>query len=148
MPPASSAFKSAAHLLAAHAATPSIPLEQIESTQKTGSQKERFLNFASVYRKKHKTKYLEHYMTPHDFISSITDQVNLKKSIEFNNYQSKIFQKQLFDKKLEDLNNEYIQTGEMASLFQNFNNQGLLSYCDYIFLLTVLSKSEDYRVVL
>merc|ERR1711970_1340297 len=83
-------------------------------------------------------------MTPSDFISSITNQSGLHKRIELEKYQHQIFQKQIFDKKLEDLNKEYAETGKIDSLFQNFGNQGLLSYCDYIFLMTVLSKSEYY----
>ena len=95
-------------------------------------------------------------MTPSDFLDSLTKIVpdnnheNFKISLDF--YLKHIFDLKLVDEKLKEIskndskNNDSKKYGSTQNTTQKilstFENQCLLNYYDYVFLLSLISKSE------
>jgi hypothetical protein len=102
-----------------------IAVEQKKKKGRVSQCKERFRSFASV------TTNNQFYMTPRDFIDSLTGIEQNKQYIGISEYEQKYFNNSTFNKQLIDFKNEYAATGSFSEVFNRVNDQGLLAYCDY-----------------
>ncbi|KAM8802538.1 calcium uptake protein 2, mitochondrial isoform 2-T2 [Rhynchonycteris naso] len=86
--------------------------------------KQRFMQFSSLEHEG------EHYMTPRDFLFSIM----------FERMERKTSVKRLTKKDIEDVLAAIQKTHCGSTFFRDLGDKGLISYTEYLFLLTILTK--------
>ncbi|XP_068936976.1 calcium uptake protein 2, mitochondrial isoform X2 [Petaurus breviceps papuanus] len=92
--------------------------------EKLPIRKQRFMQFSSLEYEG------EHYMTPRDFLYSVMfDQIEHKASI-----------KQLTKQTINDVLDAVKKNKSGSTFFRDLGNKGLISYTEYLFLLTVITK--------
>ncbi|XP_048197611.1 calcium uptake protein 2, mitochondrial isoform X2 [Perognathus longimembris pacificus] len=95
-----------------------------EAIEKVSLRKQRFMQFSSL---EHEGEY---YMTPRDFLFSVM----------FDQMERKTLVKKLAKKDIDDVL-AGIQTAKCGStFFRDLGDKGLISYTEYLFLLTILTK--------
>uniref|UniRef100_A0A8C0RSK3 Calcium uptake protein 2, mitochondrial n=1 Tax=Canis lupus familiaris TaxID=9615 RepID=A0A8C0RSK3_CANLF len=95
-----------------------------EMGEKLSLRKQRFMQFSSL---EHEGEY---YMTPRDFLFSVMfEQVERKTAV-----------KKLTKKDIEDILAGIQPTRSGATFFRDLGDKGLISYTEYLFLLTILTK--------
>ncbi|XP_042541566.1 calcium uptake protein 2, mitochondrial isoform X2 [Dipodomys spectabilis] len=95
-----------------------------EAIEKVSLRKQRFMQFSSL---EHEGEY---YMTPRDFLFSVM----------FDQMERKTLVKKLAKKDIDDVL-AGIQTASCGStFFRDLGDKGLISYTEYLFLLTILTK--------
>ncbi|DAA23852.1 calcium uptake protein 2, mitochondrial [Bos taurus] len=98
-----------------------------EITGKLSPRKQRFMQFSSL-------EYGgEYYMTPRDFLFSVM----------FDHIQRKSSVKRLTDKDIEDTLAGIKKAGCGSTFFRDLGDKGLISYTEYLFLLTILTKPHS-----
>ncbi|XDB56000.1 PREDICTED: calcium uptake protein 2, mitochondrial [Capra hircus] len=98
-----------------------------EITGKPSPRKQRFMQFSSL-------EYGgEYYMTPRDFLFSVM----------FDHIQRKSSVKRLTDKDIEDTLAGIKKAGCGSTFFRDLGDKGLISYTEYLFLLTILTKPHS-----
>ncbi|XP_012996589.1 calcium uptake protein 2, mitochondrial isoform X2 [Cavia porcellus] len=100
--------------------------ESIDSgaVEKVSLRKRRFMQFSSL---EHEGEY---YMTPRDFLFSIMfEQMERKTSV-----------KRLAKKDIENVLSGIPKAGRGSTFFRDLGDRGLISYTEYLFLLTILTK--------
>nr|XP_031321590.1 LOW QUALITY PROTEIN: calcium uptake protein 2, mitochondrial [Camelus dromedarius] len=95
-----------------------------ETMGKSSLRKQRFLQFASLEHEG------ECYMTPRDFLFSVM----------FERIERKTSVKKLTDKDIEDVLAGIRRASCGSTFFRDLGDKGLVSYTEYLFLLTVLTK--------
>ncbi|XP_006832021.1 PREDICTED: calcium uptake protein 2, mitochondrial [Chrysochloris asiatica] len=102
--------------------------ENIESAiiyiEKLSLRKQRFMQFSSLEHEG------EHYMTPRDFLFSVM----------FDQMERKTLVKKLTKKDIEDILAGFQKAHCGPSFFRDLGDKGLISYTEYLFLLTILTK--------
>ncbi|KAM6179371.1 calcium uptake protein 2, mitochondrial isoform 2-T2 [Erethizon dorsatum] len=94
------------------------------AVQKLSLRKQRFMQFSSL---EHEGEY---YMTPRDFLFSVMfEQMERKTSV-----------KKLAKKDIEDVLAGIPKAGCGSTFFRDLGDRGLISYTEYLFLLTILTK--------
>ncbi|XP_003796754.1 calcium uptake protein 2, mitochondrial [Otolemur garnettii] len=94
---------------------------------KSSLRKQRFMQFSSL---EHEGEY---YMTPRDFLFSVMfEQVERKTSV-----------KKLTKKDIEDALAGIQTAGYGSTFFRDLGDKGLISYTEYLFLLTILTKPHS-----
>ncbi|KAM4796835.1 calcium uptake protein 2, mitochondrial [Rhinophrynus dorsalis] len=88
--------------------------------------KQRFMQFASLEYEG------EHYMTPRDFLFSVM----------FEQMERKTIAKNLTKKDLDAMLNQAAKVKPGATFFRDLGDKGLISYTEYLFLLTILTKPQ------
>ncbi|XP_007495274.2 calcium uptake protein 2, mitochondrial [Monodelphis domestica] len=97
-----------------------------EVSEKLSIRKKRFMQFSSLEYEG------EHYMTPRDFLYSIIfDQIEHKASV-----------KQLTKQSINDALDEVKKNKGGSTFFRDLGDKGLISYTEYLFLLTVIIKPQ------
>ncbi|KAM8975488.1 calcium uptake protein 2, mitochondrial isoform 2-T2 [Pelodytes ibericus] len=97
-----------------------------DSKEKQSLRERRFIQFASLEHEG------EHFMTPRDFLFSVMfEQVERKTSI-----------KNLTNKDLEAMLAEASKVKSGSTFFRDLGDNGLISYTEYLFLLTILTKPQ------
>ncbi|XP_052047281.1 calcium uptake protein 2, mitochondrial [Apodemus sylvaticus] len=95
--------------------------------EKVSLRKQRFMQFSSLEHEG------EHYMTPRDFLFSVM----------FEQVERKTLVKKLAKKDIEDVLSG-IQTARCGStFFRDLGDKGVISYTEYLFLLTILTKPHS-----
>ncbi|XP_078003207.1 calcium uptake protein 2, mitochondrial isoform X2 [Phascolarctos cinereus] len=95
-----------------------------EMAEKLSIRKQRFMQFSSLEYEG------EYYMTPRDFLYSVMfDQMDLKASV-----------KQLTKQAINDALDAVKKNKSGPTFFRDLDNKGLISYTEYLFLLTVITK--------
>ncbi|XP_051846640.1 calcium uptake protein 2, mitochondrial [Antechinus flavipes] len=95
-----------------------------EEAEKLSIRKQRFMQFSSLEYEG------EHYMTPRDFLYSVMfDHIERKASI-----------RQLTKKAINDALDEVTKNKNGPTFFRDLGDKGVISYTEYLFLLTVLTK--------
>ncbi|GAB1298955.1 Calcium uptake protein 2, mitochondrial [Apodemus speciosus] len=95
--------------------------------EKLSLRKQRFMQFCSLEHEG------EHYMTPRDFLFSVM----------FEQVERKTLVKKLAKKDIEDVLSG-IQTARCGStFFRDLGDKGVISYTEYLFLLTILTKPHS-----
>ncbi|KAM9031863.1 calcium uptake protein 2, mitochondrial [Sarcophilus harrisii] len=95
-----------------------------EEAEKLSIRKQRFMQFSSLEYEG------EHYMTPRDFLYSVMfDHIERKASI-----------RQLTKKDINDTLDEVTKNKNGPTFFRDLGDKGVISYTEYLFLLTVLTK--------
>ncbi|XP_072261081.1 calcium uptake protein 2, mitochondrial [Pyxicephalus adspersus] len=97
-----------------------------ETQEKQSLRKLRFLQFASLEYDG------EYYMTPRDFIFSVM----------FENYERKANNRVLTKKEFDGMLTQAAKAKPGATLFRDLGDKGLISYTEYLFLLTILTKPK------
>ncbi|XP_045700824.1 calcium uptake protein 2, mitochondrial isoform X1 [Phyllostomus hastatus] len=92
--------------------------------EKLSLRKQRFMQFSSL---EHEGEY---YMTPRDFLFSIM----------FEHIERKTSVKKLTKKDIEDVLAAIQRTHCGSTFFRDLGDKGLISYTEYLFLLTILTK--------
>jgi hypothetical protein len=77
------------------------------------------------------------YMTPNDFIESVTGQKRLA------NTKRRVLTQQEYEKYLKDTPNKKKAS---KNFLRNLENNGLITYSEYIFLLSVITSKISYKV--
>ncbi|XP_019060592.1 calcium uptake protein 2, mitochondrial isoform X2 [Fukomys damarensis] len=94
------------------------------AVEKLSLRKQRFMQFSSL---EHEGEY---YMTPRDFLFSVMfEQMERKTSV-----------KKLAKKDIEDVLAGIQKAGCGSTFFRDLGDRGLISYTEYLFLLTILTK--------
>ncbi|PNI94738.1 MICU2 isoform 8, partial [Pan troglodytes] len=94
---------------------------------KLSLRKQRFMQFSSL---EHEGEY---YMTPRDFLFSVMfEQMERKTSV-----------KKLTKKDIEDTLSGIQTAGCGSTFFRDLGDKGLISYTEYLFLLTILTKPHS-----
>uniref|UniRef100_A0A8C2UW80 Calcium uptake protein 2, mitochondrial n=1 Tax=Chinchilla lanigera TaxID=34839 RepID=A0A8C2UW80_CHILA len=94
------------------------------AAEKLSLRKQRFMQFSSL---EHEGEY---YMTPRDFLFSVMfEQMERKTSV-----------KKLARKDIEDVLAGIPKAGCGSTFFRDLGDRGLISYTEYLFLLTILTK--------
>ncbi|XP_074072320.1 calcium uptake protein 2, mitochondrial [Macrotis lagotis] len=100
--------------------------EMDEVAEKLSIRKQRFMQFSSLEYEG------EYYMTPRDFLYSVMfDQIQHKASI-----------KRLTKQTINDALDEVKKKKCGPTLFRDLGDKGLISYTEYLFLLTVITKPQ------
>uniref|UniRef100_A0A8C3X9P8 Mitochondrial calcium uptake 2 n=1 Tax=Catagonus wagneri TaxID=51154 RepID=A0A8C3X9P8_9CETA len=98
-----------------------------EMAGKSSLRKQRFMQFSSL---EHEGEY---YMTPRDFLFSVMfEQIERKTSV-----------KKLTSKDIEDVLAGIKRAGCGSTFFRDLGDKGLISYTEYLFLLTILTKPHS-----
>lgn len=97
-----------------------------EMAEKQSIRKQRFMQFASLEYEG------EYYMTPRDFLLSVM----------FEQVQRKVLSKNLTKKDLDAILMKAAKTKPGPTFFRNLGDRGLISYTEYLFLLTILTKPQ------
>ncbi|XP_018420450.1 PREDICTED: calcium uptake protein 2, mitochondrial [Nanorana parkeri] len=97
-----------------------------EAQEKQSLRKLRFLQFASLEYDG------EYYMTPRDFLFSVM----------FENVQRKTNSKVLTKKEFDAMLTQAAKAKPGPRLFRDLGDKGLISYTEYLFLLTILTKPK------
>ncbi|XP_078513216.1 calcium uptake protein 2, mitochondrial [Lissotriton helveticus] len=97
-----------------------------EMAEKQSIRKQRFRQFASLEYEG------EYYMTPRDFLLSVM----------FDNVQRKVLAKNLTKKDLDAILTKAAKTNPGPTFFRNLGDRGLISYTEYLFLLTILTRPQ------
>nr|KAF6369639.1 mitochondrial calcium uptake 2 [Myotis myotis] len=92
--------------------------------KKLSLRKQRFMQFSSL---EHEGEY---YMTPRDFLFSVM----------FEHMERKTLVKRLTKKDIEDVLAAIQTTHCGSTFFRDLGDKGLISYTEYLFLLTILTK--------
>ncbi|XP_053519472.1 calcium uptake protein 2, mitochondrial isoform X3 [Artibeus jamaicensis] len=92
--------------------------------EKLSLRKQRFMQFSSL---EHEGEY---YMTPRDFLFSVM----------FEHIERKTSVKKLTEKDIEDVLAAIQRTHCGSTFFRDLGDKGLISYTEYLFLLTILTK--------
>ncbi|XP_053564491.1 calcium uptake protein 2, mitochondrial [Bombina bombina] len=95
-----------------------------DTKEKQSIRKQRFMQFASLIYDG------EHYMTPRDFLFSVM----------FEKVERKTFAKNLSKKELDAMLTQASKVKPGETLFRDLGDKGLISYTEYLFLLTILTK--------
>ncbi|KAM4702405.1 calcium uptake protein 2, mitochondrial [Discoglossus pictus] len=97
-----------------------------DTKEKQSLRKQRFMQFASLEYEG------EHYMTPRDFLFSVMfEQVERKRST-----------KNLTKKELDAMLAQAAKIKPGERFFRDLGDKGLISYTEYLFLLTILTKPQ------
>ncbi|XP_043853970.1 calcium uptake protein 2, mitochondrial isoform X2 [Dromiciops gliroides] len=97
-----------------------------EVAEKLSIRKKRFMKFSSLEYEG------EYYMTPRDFLYSVMfDQIEHKASI-----------KRLTKKAINDALDEVKKNKSGPTFFRDLGDKGVISYTEYLFLLTVITKPQ------
>ncbi|XP_037601501.1 calcium uptake protein 2, mitochondrial [Cebus imitator] len=94
---------------------------------KLSLRKQRFMQFSSL---EHEGEY---YMTPRDFLFSVM----------FEQIERKTLVKKLTKKDIEDTLSGIQTAGCGSTFFRDLGDKGLISYTEYLFLLTILTKPHS-----
>ncbi|XP_069496775.1 calcium uptake protein 2, mitochondrial isoform X2 [Ambystoma mexicanum] len=97
-----------------------------EMAEKQSIRKQRFMHFASLQYEG------EFYMTPRDFLFSVM----------FENVKRKVLAKNLTKKDVDAMLVQAAKTKPGPSFFRDLGDRGLISYTEYLFLLTILTKPQ------
>uniref|UniRef100_A0A8C5P8Q9 Mitochondrial calcium uptake 2 n=1 Tax=Leptobrachium leishanense TaxID=445787 RepID=A0A8C5P8Q9_9ANUR len=97
-----------------------------DGKEKQSLRKQRFMQFASLEFEG------EHFMTPRDFLFSVM----------FEQVERKTSSKKLSKKELETMLSEATKVKPGAMFFRALGDKGLISYTEYLFLLTILTKPQ------
>ncbi|KAM3935695.1 calcium uptake protein 2, mitochondrial [Leptodactylus fuscus] len=97
-----------------------------ESQEKQSLRKQRFMHFASLQYDG------EYYMTPRDFLFSVM----------FENLQHKSTARTLTKKEFESMLSRAAKAKPGPKFFRDLGDNGLISYTEYLFLLTILTKPQ------
>ncbi|MEE6472674.1 hypothetical protein FKM82_009690 [Ascaphus truei] len=101
--------------------------EDINDTEEKQSiRKQHFMQFASLEYEG------EHYMTPRDFLFSVM----------FEQVERKMFAKNLTKKELDAMLTQATKVKPGSTFFRDLGDKGLISYTEYLFLLTILTKPQ------
>uniref|UniRef100_A0A2K6G3Y9 Mitochondrial calcium uptake 2 n=1 Tax=Propithecus coquereli TaxID=379532 RepID=A0A2K6G3Y9_PROCO len=95
--------------------------------EKLSLRKQRFMQFSSL---EHEGEY---YMTPRDFLFSVM----------FEQVKRKTLVKKLTKKDIEDALAGIQTAGYGSTFFRDLGDKGLISYTEYLFLLTILTKPHS-----
>nr|6EAZ_A Chain A, Calcium uptake protein 2, mitochondrial [Mus musculus]6EAZ_B Chain B, Calcium uptake protein 2, mitochondrial [Mus musculus] len=110
-----------------HSQDPSAQKNYLGPIEKLSLRKQRFMQFSSL---EHDGEY---YMTPRDFLFSVM----------FEQVERKTLVKKLAKKDIEDVLSG-IQTARCGStFFRDLGDKGVISYTEYLFLLTILTKPHS-----
>ncbi|XP_030056166.1 calcium uptake protein 2, mitochondrial isoform X2 [Microcaecilia unicolor] len=94
--------------------------------EKQSIRKQRFMKFASLEYEG------EYYMTPRDFLFSVI----------FEQMERKAMPKKLTNKELEATLAQATRVKPGTNLFRDLGDKGVISYTEYLFLLTILTKPQ------
>ncbi|XP_028582152.1 calcium uptake protein 2, mitochondrial [Podarcis muralis] len=97
-----------------------------EMAEKLSIRKQRFMQFASLEYEG------EYYMTPRDFLFSVM----------FDKSGRKTLAKKLTKKEVESTLGNVAKTKPGPTFFRDLGDKGLISYTEYLFLLTILTKPQ------
>ncbi|XP_029458396.1 calcium uptake protein 2, mitochondrial isoform X3 [Rhinatrema bivittatum] len=97
-----------------------------EMAEKQSIRKQRFMKFASLEYEG------EYFMTPRDFLFSVM----------FEHMERKAMPKKLTKKELEATLLQASRAKPGTTLFRDLGDKGLISYTEYLFLLTILTKPQ------
>lgn len=98
----------------------------VGSVEKPSLRKQRFMQFSSL---EHEGEY---YMTPRDFLFSVM----------FEQVERKTLVKKLVRKDIEDVLSGIKIARCGSTFFRDLGDKGLISYTEYLFLLTILTKPD------
>ncbi|XP_068123054.1 calcium uptake protein 2, mitochondrial isoform X2 [Hyperolius riggenbachi] len=111
-------------LLAVYAAQDEEAVDEVQ--EKRSIRKQRFMQFASLEYNG------EYYMTPRDFLLSVM----------FEDVQRKTICRKLTTKEFDAMLAQAAKAKSGPTLFRDLGDKGLLSYTEYLFLLTILTKPQ------
>ncbi|XP_056417713.1 calcium uptake protein 2, mitochondrial [Hyla sarda] len=97
-----------------------------ETQEKQSLRKQRFMHFASLEYEG------EYYMTPRDFLFSVM----------FENLQHKTSARNLTKKEFDSMLSVAAKAKPGPKFFRDLGDNGLISYTEYLFLLTILTKPK------
>ncbi|XP_053312404.1 calcium uptake protein 2, mitochondrial [Spea bombifrons] len=97
-----------------------------DTVEKRSLRKQRFMQFASLEYEG------EHFMTPRDFLFSVM----------FEQVERKATSKRLTKKDVEAMLCEAAKVKPGPTFFRDLGDKGLISYTEYLFLLTILTKPQ------
>ncbi|XP_055989016.1 calcium uptake protein 2, mitochondrial [Sorex fumeus] len=98
-----------------------------ETIRKSSLRKQRFMQFSSL---EHEGEY---YMTPRDFLFSVM----------FEQVERKTLVKKMTQKELDDILAGIREANHGSSFFRDLGDKGIISYTEYLFLLTIITKPHS-----
>jgi len=120
---------------------PSVPQPPSPKREKLNKHESRFLKFSSIHVTNNPKNQDDVLMTPLDFLDSVTLEEPDAIKLSIKEYTEK-YSKQEFTHRLNSIQKYYYKYKRYSQIFGRVGNYGLLTYSDYLFLQTLLSKNE------